>query len=103
MPDRVTLKLFVSGHTARSEHAIANLQRICENKLGTTYDLHIVNVLEQPQLAEQAKILATPTLIREAPPPLRRIVGDLSDTESVLVALGLQYSTPHPDTKGGDQ
>lgn len=90
------LKLFVTGNTSRSERAIANLRRICEEELEGKYDMVVVDVLERPQLAEDEKILATPTLIRLLPPPLRRIIGDLSDTEKVLLGLDLQPAT---DTK----
>ncbi|MBF0182408.1 MAG: circadian clock protein KaiB [Magnetococcales bacterium] len=83
------LKLYITGHTARSERAIKNLRRICEDDLGGKYEMRVIDILEQPQLAEDEKILATPTLIRVLPPPLRRIIGDLSDTEKVLVGLDL--------------
>lgn len=83
------LKLYITGHTARSERAIKNLRRICEEDLGGKYEMRVIDILEQPQLAEDEKILATPTLIKALPPPLRRIIGDLSDTERVLVGLDL--------------
>jgi circadian clock protein KaiB len=67
--------------------AIANLQRICEQELEGKYELEIIDVLESPQLAEDEKILATPTLIKQLPPPLRRVIGDLSDKEKVLFGL----------------
>ncbi len=67
--------------------AIANLNRICKDQLADAYRLEIIDVLKQPELAEADRILATPTLIKELPPPLRRIIGDLSDTEKVLVGL----------------
>ena len=83
------LKLYITGHTPRSRLAIENLRRICENDLGGAYEMVIVDVLENPQLAEDEKILATPTLIKELPPPLRRLIGDLSDRENVLLGLDL--------------
>lgn len=83
------LKLYITGHTPRSERAIHNLRRICEVELRGQYDMKVIDILEQPQLAEDEKILATPTLIKALPPPLRRIIGDLSDTERVLVGLDL--------------
>lgn len=84
------LKLFIMGKTARSERAIENLRRICESKLhGVQYQMKVIDVLERPQLAEDEKILATPTLIKELPPPIRRVIGDLSDTEKVLLGLDL--------------
>lgn len=85
----VTLKLYVTGNTQRSERAVANLRRICEQDLAGSYDVVIIDVIEQPEQAESARILATPTLIRQLPPPLRRILGDLSDTEKVLIGLDL--------------
>lgn len=81
------LKLYVTGQTPCSERAIANLRRICDQDLDGRFDMVVVDVLEKPQLAEDEKILATPTLIKELPPPLRRIIGDLSDTERVLIGL----------------
>lgn len=83
------LKLYVTGKSPRTERAIANLKRICEQELAGQCQLLIIDVLEQPELAEAAKIIATPTLIKELPPPLRRVVGDLSDTEKVLGGLNI--------------
>ena len=85
-----TLKLYVTGKTSRSERAITNLRSVCEQELGGKYQMVIIDVLERPQLAEDEKILATPTLIRELPQPIRRIIGDLSDKEKVLVGLDLK-------------
>ncbi len=83
------LKLYITGHTPRSERAIRNLRRICEADLDGRYEMQVIDILEQPQLAEDEKILATPTLIKALPPPLRRIIGDLSDKEKVLLGLDL--------------
>ena len=93
------LKLYVTGKTPRAELAIANLRRVCEAELSGKYELQIIDVLEQPQLAEDDKILATPTLIKQLPPPLRRIIGDLSDKEKVLLGLEVRpdLSNPKPD------
>ena len=88
--ESVQLRLYVAGNTSNSRRAIANLQAICRNELQDKYEIVITDVLERPQLAEDEKILATPTLIKELPPPLRRIIGDLSDHERVLVGLDLQ-------------
>ena len=88
----------MTGASLRSGTAIANLQRICEQELGGQYDLEIIDVLEFPDLAEEAKILATPTLIKSLPPPLRRVIGDLSDTEKVL--LGLEVQRLRDDVRG---
>ena len=81
------LTLYVTGQTVRSARAIANLRRICDEELGGEYEMTVIDVLERPQLAEDEKILATPTLIKELPLPIRRIIGDLADTEKVLVGL----------------
>ena len=87
---RYLLRLYVTGRTPRSEQAIANLKSIMEADLGGEYDLEVIDVLERPQLAEDERIVATPTLIKELPPPLRRIIGDLTDREQVLLGLDLQ-------------
>lgn len=84
------LTLFVTGRTTRAERAIANLRRLCEEELDGCYELKVVDVLEQPQLAEDERILATPTLVKQLPPPLRRVIGDLSDKEKVLLGLDLR-------------
>jgi circadian clock protein KaiB len=97
--EKVLLKLFVTGQTIRSGRAIANLRRICEEDLGTEYELTIIDVLERPQLAEDEKILATPTLIRESPLPVRRIIGDLSDTKQVLLGLDLHRQVPRGEER----
>ena len=87
---KVKLRLFVTGQTPRSQRAIANLRRISEEQFSARYQIIVVDVLEHPDWAEQEKILATPTLIKELPLPLRRVIGDLSDTEKVLLALDLE-------------
>ena len=79
----------MTGSTPRSQLAVANLRRICEAELGAEYDLEIIDVLEHPQIAEDQRILATPTLVKQLPPPLRRVIGDLSDREKVLFGLEL--------------
>jgi circadian clock protein KaiB len=89
VPDYI-LKLYITGHSPRSEHAIFNMKRICDEELADKYELIIVDVLEHPQLAEDERVMATPTLIKALPPPLRRIIGDLSDTEKVLFGLDLK-------------
>jgi len=88
--NKYRLMLYVMGQTQRSQTAISNLQRICQNELQNQYEMVVIDVLEQPHLAEDQKILATPTLIKELPPPIRRIIGDLSDTGRVLLGLDLR-------------
>jgi circadian clock protein KaiB len=89
MSKKYLLKLFVTGQTTRSESAISDLRRICEEEFQDQYELIVIDILQRPQLAEDEKILATPTLIKELPPPIRRIIGDLSDKEKVLLGLDL--------------
>ncbi len=84
------LRLFVTGMTAQSQRAIANLDRICEAELQGLYEVEVIDVLEHPDQAEQAKILATPTLVKQLPEPVRKIIGDLSDREKVLVGLDVE-------------
>lgn len=95
------LKLYVTGKTPRAEQAIENLRRICEEDLQGQYDLEIIDVLERPQLAEDEKILATPTLIKALPPPLRRVIGDLSDKEKVLLGLDVRPNRPPKERDTG--
>ncbi len=87
--DKLTLKLFVTGHNGKSERAIHNLRRICDEKLKVDYELIIIDVLESPHLANEDHILATPTLIKTLPLPTRRLIGDLSETELVMRELDL--------------
>jgi circadian clock protein KaiB len=92
------LKLYVTGKTPRAELAIANLRRICEEELRGEYEMQVIDVLEHPQLAEDEKILATPTLIKRLPPPLRRVIGDLSDKDKVLLGLNVWSTQPTAPT-----
>jgi circadian clock protein KaiB len=82
--------LYVAGQTPRSIAAFSNLKKICEEHLSGKYHIEVVDLLEEPQLASGDQILAIPTLVRKLPPPLRKIIGDLSDTERVLVGLDLR-------------
>ncbi len=84
------LRLYVAGQTAKSQAAISNLHRICEEYLAGKYHIEVVDLLEMPQLAEGDKIIAIPTLVRKLPEPLRKIIGDLSDTERALIGLQLK-------------
>ncbi|MDJ0842730.1 circadian clock KaiB family protein [Crocosphaera sp.] len=87
--NKYLLKLYITGNTINSQRAIANLFRICHQELNDQYTVEIIDVLEQPQTAEQEKILVTPTLIKQLPPPLQRIIGDMSNTQKVLLGLDL--------------
>lgn len=85
----MVLTLYVAGDTMRSREAIANLRRICEEMLGGRPAWNVVDVLEEPDVAETERILTTPTLVREQPEPPRRVTGDLSDPQRVLMGLAL--------------
>ncbi|WP_267358625.1 MULTISPECIES: circadian clock KaiB family protein [unclassified Methylobacterium] len=84
------MRLYVAGHTAKSMAALANLKRICEEHLPGRYDIEVVDLMKNPQLAAGDQILAIPTLVRRIPEPLKRIIGDLSNTEKVLVGLDIR-------------
>jgi len=89
------LRLYITGQTSNSTRAIENLKAMCEREpLAGQYDLEVIDVLEHPNLAEDEKILATPTLIRDLPVPLRKIIGDLSDQDQVLLGLDLVPQNP---------
>jgi circadian clock protein KaiB len=83
-----SLRLYVAGNAPNSQRAIANARAICENQGGVPYELEIVNVLEHPERAQADGIIVTPTLLKLSPPPVQRMVGDLSDNAQVLLTLG---------------
>ena len=83
------LRLYVAGQTPKSLQAFANLKRICEDHLEGQYRIEVIDLIETPQLAKDDQILAIPTLVRKLPEPVRKIIGDLSNTERVLVGLNL--------------
>jgi circadian clock protein KaiB len=90
-PDEVyELRLYVAGTTPKSLTAFANLKLICETHLENRYRIEIVDLIEQPELATRDEIFALPTLVRRLPPPIKKIIGDLSNTERVLVGLELR-------------
>ncbi len=89
-PEIFELRLYVAGQTSRSLAAFANLKRICEEHLKGQYRIEVVDLLSSPQLAKGDQILAVPTLVRKLPPPVKKIIGDLSNTERVLVGLNLR-------------
>lgn len=92
-PDVWELRLYVAGQTAKSLTAFANLKRICEEHLAGKYRIEVVDLLVNPQLAAGDQIVAIPTLVRKLPEPMRKIIGDLSDTERTLVGLQLRPRT----------
>jgi circadian clock protein KaiB len=89
-PEICELRLYVAGQTPKSVTALANLKKLCEEHLAGQYRIEVIDLLEHPQLARGDQILAIPTLVRRLPSPIRKIIGDLSNTEKVLVGLDLR-------------
>jgi len=88
----IELRLYVAGQTPKSLAALSNLKKICHDHLEGSYKLHVIDLVKTPQLAQGDQILAIPTLVRNLPVPIRKIIGDLSDLERVLVGLNLRES-----------
>ena len=86
---RYVMRLYVTGLTRRSQQAIDNIRKLCDQHLQGRFDLDIIDVYKQPALAKTEQIVAAPTLVKKLPLPLRRIIGDMSDSGRVLIALGL--------------
>jgi circadian clock protein KaiB len=84
------MRLYVAGHTPRSMTALANLKKICDEHLHGVYELEVIDLIKQPQLASGDQIFAIPTLVRRLPSPVKKIIGDLSNTERVLVGLDIR-------------
>ena len=87
---KYVLRLYVSGSTSKSALAVENIKRICEQHLKNRYELEVIDIYQQPNLARDEQIVAVPTLIKRFPPPLRRLIGDMSDLKKVLFGLDLK-------------
>ena len=87
---KYSLRLYVSGSTSKSAMAVENIKRICEQHLKNQYDLEVIDIYQQPNLARDEQIVAVPTLIKRSPLPFRRLIGDLLDEKKVLLGLGLR-------------
>ena len=98
--DKYVLRLFVSGQSPRSILAIENMRKICAEYLSERYTLEVIDIYQHPEACQQEQIVAAPTLIKVLPRPLRRIIGDLSNTEKVLVGLSLRPRTATTDKTG---
>ena len=88
------LRLYITGMTPKSTRAIANVQKLCEKYLEGAYELKVIDIYQQPQLAKGEQIIATPTLIKQLPLPFRKLIGDMSDTEKFLVGIDLKSKEP---------
>jgi circadian clock protein KaiB len=84
------LKLYITGMTPNSQRAVENVKKICEEHLKGRYELEIVDIYQQPQLAQEAQLIAVPTLVKSLPLPLRKLIGDMSDKEKILIGLNLK-------------
>jgi len=93
--DRYLLRLYVTGLTSRSSRALINLRAICDEYLDGQYDLEVIDIYQQPVLAKVEQIIAAPTLIKKLPLPMRRIIGDMSNRERVLLGLDLVRGSDH--------
>lgn len=87
---RWNLRLYIAGQTPKSVAALANLRRICDEHMNGEYEVEVIDLMENPHLAQKDQIVAIPTLVRQLPEPLKRIIGDLSNTQRVLIGLDLQ-------------
>jgi circadian clock protein KaiB len=92
--EKYVLRLYIAGLTFRSQKALNNIKKICEEHLKGRYDLEVIDVYQHPVLAKGEQIIAAPTLIKKLPLPLRRFIGDLSDTERILLGLDLRPKKP---------
>ncbi len=90
--EQYVLRLYISGMTSRSLRAIENLKKICDRSLQGCYNLEVIDISQHPDAVSKEDVIATPTLIKELPKPIRRIIGDLTDTEKILVALNLSQT-----------
>ena len=88
------LRLYVAGHTSKSMTALANLRRLCERYMPGRHSIEVIDLGKKPELARQDQIVAIPTLVRKLPQPIRKIIGDLSNTDRALVALEVRSETP---------
>ncbi len=91
--EQILLRLYITGTTPQSQRALANIKRICDEHLEGAYELQVVDIYQSPQLAKDEQIIAAPTLVKVLPSPLRRLIGDLSDEQKVLLGLDVRPKT----------
>lgn len=89
---RYVLRLYVAGSGERSLRAVSRIKRLCEEHLPGRYDLQVIDIYQHPAMAQSGDVVAAPTLVKQMPPPLRRVVGDMADSGRVLIALGVSAS-----------
>ncbi len=94
---KFVLKLFVSGASRRSSRAVENIRKFCEEHLKGRYELEVIDIYQQPERLEHEQVIAAPTLVKKLPPPLRKMIGDMSDEEKILIGLNMK---PGKEDKG---
>ena len=100
--EKYVLKLYITGMTRRSQEALRNIEKICREHLGDNYELEVIDIYQQPTLAKGDQIIAVPTLVKKLPLPLRRLIGDLSKEDRILLGLDLKpKGSPPPRTRSG--
>jgi circadian clock protein KaiB len=97
--EKYVLKLYITGMTRRSQEALRNLERVCREHIGDNYELEVIDIYQQPTLAKGDQIIAVPTLIKKLPVPLRRMIGDLSREDRIILGLDLQPKSTFPNGK----
>ncbi len=97
--EKYVLKLYITGMTPRSQEALRNIKKIMRDNFGDNYELEVIDIYQQPTLAKDDQIIAVPTLIKKLPSPLRRLIGDLSQEDRIILGLDLKPKSPHPQTQ----
>ena len=101
--EKYVLKLYITGMTPRSQQALHNIKKICQEYLGDNYDLEVIDIYQQPILAKGDQIIAVPTLVKKLPAPLRRLIGDLSQQDRILLGLDLKPKISAPPAYAEEQ
>jgi circadian clock protein KaiB len=91
---KYVLKLYISGMNPRSQQALRNLKKVCREYLGNNYELQVIDIYQQPEMARKDQIIAMPTLLKQLPEPVRRLIGDLSQTDRIILGLDLKPENP---------
>ena len=97
--EKYVLKLYITGMTPRSQEALRNIKKIMRDNFGDNYELEVIDIYQQPTLAKDDQIIAVPTLIKKLPAPLRRLIGDLSQEDRIILGLDLKSRVPPPAKK----
>ena len=97
--EKYVLKLYITGMTPRSQEALRNIKRILHEHLGDNYELEVIDIYQQPSLAKGDQIIAVPTLVKKLPTPIRKLIGDLSQEDRILLGLDLKPKSPPPPRK----